>query len=1465
MNQYHSFALRSRYSGNPESISVMILTLYELWVALDKAAIRLGLSLAEYDPEIPLAPLHGLLLPFLEQMERFQDVEQLFRPQVKSRPSGYHRQLREKIKTEARLQDRTKKEEFWALKAQYVELDKRCNMMGHTVITKPIIDINSGHPVIVEDHLTDCEKCFLETKRNALEITIYERPLPDNANEAKTVIFELMLPEWFRHWRDARCFILHDVLHGRSNEANLPKKTYVLSKEDPHLFASLSRDGSSDRIVLLSESKPNFRSTHYSNQRIAGLQERDVCISNALRYQYFDCRTGGYVATPTFENQVSRTCTYTLSNGHLLRFVSRHADQPDGPPPNFVLASQQQSPADMTLEEFRDLSLHDRCLAFLSDARAVAVDWLDQLLEAAYVTADPIRHVDFVTRSVETALICASTCDVGDADLRDMMKVDAIASTLLFCSMVNHNGKDYKVPGAGQQFRLLQARLKRILPRALPLLVRNQKALHTAVLKSWAAYEPSAVGWVAVEGAPDWVRTTTAARSGMPLSVHFSCLTGALLVEGSPIAQPPKDITESPIYKTLFGVIALEVMPSFVPGFQHSAKRAVAGHSIRLGKPHSRAGEVKVQITRDGLAWEVIPPSLFKGVSPTHFVGDYVHWYSFASGNVVLQHTKDLWLNNGAVHWTLHRDSISSGRWCLSRLEHAILPLLTNTAKRIADVLEPLAAIYHVHHILNDAGLLHIEVPSLRLSFELRPRSTVMMSKEHPNTAIDRDQSTGVFIGLRNKLVLAPSSGGFRVLLLPEVRDVPYAHEDGHVAIELPTALMTRVHAVQIDDQLGRLIDNSDMDCKLYIAELHALPSSCMADPLTHATGTEAALSVLDRGDVRSFTQLTQWQVDRLAAIAKLSPTREYYPKHKALMQKASWDNELSYHAQHHWFRDAVRELLRLAGQANFFYPDTDMKMPQLAEENEILSERAAIRSAAFRISGFGAEAHTSSNDQQYLSRDSKPASARMDNVTTFASLFARSQQRQHWPSLSPGHIWQAMEPLSKVHGSTAKFNAHSLRYTATLMEHGLKSVLEVLPAAQDWLSNPVEYRQHKASVAMWFSTIAFNTIALGCSPKPSMQIKTPDALEFDPQQGRTFDRRVLYDMIIKRRILFSKDSEAHLTRSNKELDDAYKNRRYVEWMKKSNDAIAHFTTELAAQWPSVEISMPELRLSKADKYIRVDLVMKHVKVKYTAWHDNKALSVYLRKIETASAVAQQEVSIMTCGYTSESDLFEMPAPQKPKRCRDFRALAATKASTAKSETTEVSSFKQLNALLKRLSRATGSSVYEGDYISRLQDSASSLERRQTSQMIPHVPSLLHLAAHRTNCEQDMQAAYASFAGAVSLPNFAAPSTVQQWPRICPTLFLRQLARDRWPLLDRPWQKAIVAYGVALTALQQAERMLKSAQQSQDADVISKLRNEGHVGWEPSEHPEPLLMEIESGLLVRGVQHSIAEEMRMPR
>ena len=111
---------------------------------------------------------------------------------------------------------------------------------------------------------------------------------------------------------------------------------------------------------------------------------------------------------------------------------------------------------------------------------------------------------------------------------------------------------------------LLYLRFKRLLHRGYRILAQSEAGIDIAIKQAWSSYAPGAVGWVQVSTVADhWITTTTAAdAAGSAKRVHYNLLSGELLVNGSPIDQPPTNYRVQPLFKTLFGEAISEVMKS---------------------------------------------------------------------------------------------------------------------------------------------------------------------------------------------------------------------------------------------------------------------------------------------------------------------------------------------------------------------------------------------------------------------------------------------------------------------------------------------------------------------------------------------------------------------------------------------------------------------------------------------------------------------------------------------------------------------------------------------------------------------------------------------------------------------------------------------------------------------------------------------------------------------------------------
>jgi hypothetical protein len=264
--------------------------------------------------------------------------------------SPQHQELLDQIERQAQNRREEKREEFRGLKEQYENLMRQQERLACGMITT----FNEYWGRTETHHDRNCQKCRLKSQATSLSIAVHEWPLPSNALQAESAVFELLVPESFGHWRDATVYVLLDVMKMAYLSKRVPGYSHKL-RQYSGLSAFMTPFTTTPRIELLSETKPH-EVTHRKNRRISTSCEADVCLNNGLQYQYFDNTEGSFSCDFHETHRLPKLCTYKIpGKSPLQHFLFRPADSPSGPPPNTILANLHNCPNNMSLEEFKAL------------------------------------------------------------------------------------------------------------------------------------------------------------------------------------------------------------------------------------------------------------------------------------------------------------------------------------------------------------------------------------------------------------------------------------------------------------------------------------------------------------------------------------------------------------------------------------------------------------------------------------------------------------------------------------------------------------------------------------------------------------------------------------------------------------------------------------------------------------------------------------------------------------------------------------------------------------------------------------------------------------------------------------------------------------------------------------------------------------------------------------------------------
>ncbi|KAH7924415.1 hypothetical protein BV22DRAFT_1013332 [Leucogyrophana mollusca] len=350
----YSTRARQLYKDNPENYSIMLLTLLELWVAVDRLVMEEIPLLAEYSPEVPVEFPEPLILHKAEQLARLQDIQlYLTKRHCRATPgqsvfsdgtdhnvfsirffdrSPELQSLKDVIEVDAEAKREAKVEELRQMNARHAKLSAKAKSLDHRYFIT-----YRGY----ERHDKNCEKCLLQNQLSKMRIDVHEWPLPKSLPQAKTVVFELAIPATFNVWRSITFYLLVDIGTPNSRCSN---------PVDPHTTL-LEYIALAKYRVCHDRQRVTLASTRFCAQSTAipGNQSK-VCVNNGLEFRLYD-RNSRTWATKSFAHcNIYPDCTFMLPVGRyraLQDYVSGTSHTS-----NHIISTQATCHPELSLHEF---------------------------------------------------------------------------------------------------------------------------------------------------------------------------------------------------------------------------------------------------------------------------------------------------------------------------------------------------------------------------------------------------------------------------------------------------------------------------------------------------------------------------------------------------------------------------------------------------------------------------------------------------------------------------------------------------------------------------------------------------------------------------------------------------------------------------------------------------------------------------------------------------------------------------------------------------------------------------------------------------------------------------------------------------------------------------------------------------------------------------------------------------------
>jgi hypothetical protein len=375
------------YEDYAEEQSIMILTVMDLWVALDRFAIQECPLLKQYSPEIPSEFLHGLLLHRSSALKRALRIEEYLRhrheealdvPSLFSnsvddscfyvkyfRTSEYLQHLYDEICSRARRKPVASRAKLISLNEASKSLLREAESLEHAE-TRNVLKRSIHSPT--------CRKCRLKDQAKTLRIPILEWSLLHSTVHAQLAAFELSPPLAFAAWRDITYMILHDIGLNPTLDEQKNDEAFLDSFSGIHGLGVKRRKY--DRVTIGS-STVSF--SYQTGSNVVGIPAEDssAFAENGLSFRLFDRIKKSWVVESFSESSSAKLCTPRIPQSSPYRLL-HHFISGTQHTPNEIIAAQADCPAEINLHEFVAFSGLRSCpsLQWFNIARELASPFL---------------------------------------------------------------------------------------------------------------------------------------------------------------------------------------------------------------------------------------------------------------------------------------------------------------------------------------------------------------------------------------------------------------------------------------------------------------------------------------------------------------------------------------------------------------------------------------------------------------------------------------------------------------------------------------------------------------------------------------------------------------------------------------------------------------------------------------------------------------------------------------------------------------------------------------------------------------------------------------------------------------------------------------------------------------------------------------------------------------------------------
>ncbi|EGX90693.1 hypothetical protein CCM_07113 [Cordyceps militaris CM01] len=538
---------------------------------------------------------------------------------------------------------------------------------------------------------------------------------------------------------------------------------------------------------------------------------------------------------------------------------------------------------------------------------------------------------------------------------------------------------------------------------------------------------------------------------------------------------------------------------------------------------------------------------------------------------------------------------------------------------------------------------------------------------------------------------------------------------------------------------------------------------------------------------------------------------------------------------------------------------------------------RHAIRAATFQVYGFGAENHLVDYDTIYQSRDTRKSPKLSTKAFQVAAMLTREPKglaEQVSPSLV-ADMWKSFS-CGTTMGPTGEVSARGICYGSQWMGEQ-DEILQKFWLQLHRLLVSQSSQLNRFQVMLCLCTMVYSAsaslqpvqcLAAFFAMPDTFQVALPSAATYSITLGYAPTRAMIQSVAEAYLVDFFNSPEYNLPQFEDETDEDYLERRRDQFEDEQSRAFESFVTGLHVQW----IRKAPVLETAGRMYLECSAAFNTLRTSWGHWHNNHCLREYLTDIATTL----RSCSVMPARSLPEQAVRASPANAQQRAVINNRAMFALSSPSmpslsrneldlCQSSSAPVSMTNRLAGLLERV-RNSASSEHscQTQYVDELQKSLEALKQVEPLKKLRLQGTELGdvLSDHLRNCQENVNniytALHASITEGLQRGLYGKPSdaATDGWkvaaafmaPRTSSSILVGHFVSRHWGSLSQEWQDALLMFGIALTKLQQAERLLQAKTTS---DLLKELSNSGYSNSGAIMHPQNLLLEIESSILIR--------------